>query len=62
VVSDELTGGAPGEAVALKNGLGVYCGDGKAVVIAEVQYEGKKRMNAADFLRGCQLPKGTILG
>ncbi len=62
MVSEEFTGGAPGEAFALKNGLGVYCGDGKAVVITEVQYEGKKRMNAADFLRGCQLQKGTILG
>ncbi len=62
IVSEEFIGGAPGEAFALKNGLGVYCGDGKAVVITEVQYEGKKRMNAADFLRGCQLQKGTILG
>lgn len=61
-ISDEFSGGAPGEAFVLKNGLGVYCGDGKAVVVTEVQYEGKKRMNAADFLRGCQLQKGTILG
>jgi methionyl-tRNA formyltransferase len=62
MVSDEFSGGKPGEAFALKNGLGVFCGDGKAVVISEVQYEGKKRMKAADFLRGCQLEKGTVLG
>ena len=61
-VSNEFSGGAPGEAFALKDGLGVFCGDGKAVIVSEVQYEGKKRMKAADFLRGCQLEKGTILG
>lgn len=62
VILSEYSGGTPGEAFVLKNGLGVYCGDGKAVVITEVQYEGKKRMKAADFLRGCQLEKGTVLG
>lgn len=54
--------GKPGEAVALKNGLGVFCGDGNGIVITEVQYEGKKRMKASDFLRGCRLDAGTILG
>ena len=61
-VYENLGSGKAGEAIALKNGLGVFCGDGKAVVVTEVQYEGKKRMNAADFLRGCNLPEGTILG
>ncbi len=61
-VCNDLGSGKQGEAVSLKNGLGVFCGDGKAVLISEVQYEGKKRMNATDFLRGCQLEKGTILG
>ncbi len=61
-IDDSLGSGKAGEAVALKKGLGIFCGDGKAVVITEVQYEGKKRMNAADFLRGCQLAQGTILG
>ncbi len=61
-ISTDLGTGKPGEAVSLKNGLGVFCGDGKAVIVSEVQYEGKKRMNAADFLRGCQLEKGTVLG
>lgn len=61
-ISENLGSGKPGEAVALKNGLGVFCGDGKAVIIKEVQFEGKKRMNAADFLRGHSLEKGTVLG
>ncbi len=53
--------GVPGQAFALKNGLAVICGDKKAVLIKEVQYEGKKRMNSADFLRGFKLSEGTVL-
>lgn len=54
--------GNPGEMKILKNGLAVFCGDGKAVFVNEVQYEGKKRMKAADFFRGHPLKEGTILG
>ena len=54
--------GKPGEMKILKNGLAVYCGDGKSIFINEVQYEGKKRMNAADFFRGHHVPDGTVLG
>lgn len=61
LVSD-IGDGKPGEALSLKNGLAVFCGDGNAVLINEVQYEGKKRMKSADFLRGCPIEKGTILG
>jgi methionyl-tRNA formyltransferase len=57
-ISKDLNGGKAGEAKALKNGLAVFCGDGKAVIIKEVQFEGKKRMNAADFLRGHPLADG----
>lgn len=60
-ISEELKGGKAGETKTLKNGLAIFCGDGKAVVVAEVQFEGKKRMNAADFLRGHPIPDGTIL-
>ena len=61
-LSEDSGNGKPGEAKALKTGLCVFCGDGKAVICEEVQYEGKKRMKAADFLRGHQLKDGTILG
>lgn len=54
--------GMSGEAVALKNGLGVFCGDGNGIIVTEVQYEGKKRMKASDFIRGCRLDDGTVLG
>lgn len=40
----------------------VACGSGSAIVFDEVQLEGKKRMPAADFLRGFQLKSGEILG
>ncbi len=51
-VSKDISGGKAGTVKNLKDGFAVFCGDGNAVVIREVQYEGKKRMSAADFLRG----------
>lgn len=42
---------APGEFVAVKNDLYVRCQDG-FLKLDEVQLEGKKRMNASDFVRG----------
>ena len=43
------------------DGLTIACGTG-AIEITELQPEGKPRMAAADFLRGTDLPTGTILG
>ena len=54
--------GKPGEVKVTKKGLFVYCGDGNAVFIKDVQYEGKKRMASADFFRGHPVADGTILG
>ncbi len=39
----------------------VVCGDGNCVQFVEIQAEGSKRMNTADFLRGKSIEKGTIL-
>ncbi len=39
----------------------VACGDGKCVRFVEIQAEGSKRMNTADYLRGKAIEKGTIL-
>ena len=47
--------------VGFEKRASVFCGDGKPVIITEVQYEGKKRMKAADFLRGHPIPDGTVL-
>ena len=35
-----------------KKGIEVACGDGKTVLITEIQAPGKKRMKAADYLLG----------
>lgn len=43
------------------DGLTIACGRG-AIEITELQPEGKPRMAAADFLRGTDMPAGTILG
>lgn len=59
---DNEGNGVPGTIKITKKGLIVYCGDGNPVFIKEVQYEGKKRMAAADFFRGHPVAEGTILG
>lgn len=49
----DSTGKAPGTILSAdKNGVAVACGDGKALVITELQADGGKRMAAADYLRG----------
>jgi len=53
--------GAAGEVLqAGKVGLEIACGSG-SLVIEELQLEGKKRMNAADFLAGYKIAPGTLL-
>ncbi len=54
VYSTEVLSGSklsPGEIVTSKNFITIGCGSG-AVNILEIQPEGRKRMNAGDFLRG----------
>ncbi len=42
-------------------GVRIACGDG-LLLVRELQLPGKKRLSAADFLRGRSLPPGTTLG
>ena len=35
-----------------KEGVAVACGDGKSLIITQLQADGGKRMAAADYLRG----------
>jgi len=42
-------------------GILVACGRG-ALLLLEVQLEGKRRMSAAEFIRGFAMPVGTVLG
>lgn len=51
---------SPGSVLEAKESLLVQTGDG-ALCLTEVQLEGKKRMDAASFLRGNPLPQGTVL-
>ena len=51
----------PGTVVSGKQ-LVVACGDGGAVHLTEVQFEGSKRMKSEDFLRGHRVEPGTVLG
>ncbi len=58
----DVTGAVPGEVIELReDALVVAAGDG-ALVIRELQLDGKKRMTAADFLRGRKLLPGVVLG
>lgn len=51
--TENKTSKAPGKLVSTgKKGIEVACADGATVMITEIQAPGKKRMKAADFLRG----------
>ena len=43
-----------------ERGIEIACGDGESIVITELQAPGKKRMSAADFLRGHPIAGGTV--
>ena len=52
--------GKPGEILKIdKHGILVACSQG-GLLLREVQLEGKKKMHASDFVRGYNLPVGTI--
>jgi methionyl-tRNA formyltransferase len=43
-------------------GLLVGAGEGSSLLLTEVQLEGKRRVSAADFLKGQRVAPGTVLG
>jgi methionyl-tRNA formyltransferase len=53
---------AQGDVIVDGERLMVGCGEGSALELLEVQMEGKKRMAAAEFLRGYQVKSGERLG
>ena len=53
--------GKAGEVIENSKRLIVCCGDGEAVEIVTLQPQGKKAMNAADYMRGNPIEKGVIL-
>jgi methionyl-tRNA formyltransferase len=52
----------PGQLLAEHGTLFVACGEGTWLELVEVQVEGKRRMTAADFLRGNAVESGTRVG
>jgi methionyl-tRNA formyltransferase len=54
--------GAPGPVLASSaSGVLIACGKG-SLLVQQLQLPGKRRLAAADFLRGRALPPGTRLG
>jgi len=52
----------PGTVISVnQNGVRIACGSG-SLLVRELQLAGRKRLGAADFLRGCPLQPGTCLG
>lgn len=54
--------GPPGSVAVDAGRMLVICGRGSALLLEEVQMEGKKRMPAAEFLRGYQVKTGERVG
>ena len=50
--TDMKTGKTSGAVVKADDALVIACADGQCISITELQAPGKKRMRAADFLRG----------
>ncbi|MEP7149311.1 MAG: methionyl-tRNA formyltransferase [Acidobacteriota bacterium] len=55
--------GSPGEIIeAVKDRFVVLCGEDSALEITELQLEGKRRVNARDFVNGVRPGVGELLG
>ena len=58
---ENTDGGKPGSIISAdNNGVSIACGTG-TLLVKELQLAGRKRLAAADFLRGCPLEPGTLL-
>lgn len=61
-LTSEQTSAAAGTVAAATNGvLGAACGDGRVLRIVQIQPEGKRVMNAAEFLAGRRVEAGAPL-
>lgn len=57
-LTESISEKTAGTIVSVTDGIEVVCGDGKTVLITELQPEGKKRMTAKAFLVGHKLEAG----
>ncbi|MBE6614765.1 MAG: methionyl-tRNA formyltransferase [Ruminococcaceae bacterium] len=60
-VADQTHDAAPGTVLSLDDGILVACGEGTTLRLTSVVPEGKKRMDAADYIRGRKLNVGDLL-
>lgn len=58
-ISDDIAPDAENGEIIDPDILSVKCGDGRLVILREIQPEGKKRMRTEDFLRGNKPRKGA---
>ena len=59
---DSLGSEQPGEILSVSNaGICVSCADG-ALLLTEIQFDGKKRMPVSEYLKGNKIELGVILG
>lgn len=61
VCTDELCVDIAAGTIVNADDFTVVCGDGRCIKFVEVQAEGSKRMNTADYLRGKSIENGTVL-
>ena len=61
VVENAHTDAAPGTVLSLDDGILVACGEGSGLRLTAVVPEGKKRMDANDYIRGRKLNTGDLL-
>jgi methionyl-tRNA formyltransferase len=59
-VGDAVGPSAPGSVVHVDGGIAVATGDG-CLILDELQLEGRRRLSAAEFLRGGSIAVGTVL-
>lgn len=58
----DAVAGKPGELTVTKRSVTVAAGDGTGLLLGQVQAQGKKPMNAADWARGVTFEPGEALG
>jgi methionyl-tRNA formyltransferase len=61
-VAESATNPAPGTLILRDGAMLAVCAEGTAIVLDEVQMEGKRSMPADEFLRGFQIQSGEVLG
>ena len=61
-VATHPASGEPGTLLTQDDAMVTFCNGGTAIVLDEVQTEGKRRMGAAEFLHGYQIKTGEQLG